>query len=195
MPQDWVYRDGPDSRPWPPQAAPQQQQPAYDQQTHLEQIRRRTQAYGQQPAAPPAFTPRAPQPHQDAYRAPQPQQPGYAPPPGYMPPAQQQWAQYQPPQTPKNRTPRRGKHTGRKILAGAGGLIAAIIVISVAANSGHGTTSALSAGTATQTQTAAPAVKGATQTPVSDPANTAPAGTTSEMQALSATGRASPGKN
>ena len=49
-----------------------------------------------------------------------------------------------------------------------------IIVISVAANSGHGT-STLSAGTGTQTQAAAP---------VSTPASTAPAGTTSELQAL-----------
>ncbi len=47
-------------------------------------------------------------------------------------PGQQQWAQYQSPLPPKNRTPRRGKHAGREILAGAGGLIAAIIVIIVA---------------------------------------------------------------
>jgi hypothetical protein len=160
------------------------------------------QRYGP-PAVPPEFggpeqpDRGAPQPYTRQYVAPPPQpqftpQPQYTAPPGYQPsyppgPQQPPYQQYapQPPQPPK-----RKRHTGRKVFGGLVGLIAVIIVISVAENSGHGATSTLSAGAGTRTQTAAPAAKGASQapaqTPASAPANTAPAGTTSELQALAA---------
>jgi hypothetical protein len=81
----------------------------------------------------PAFTP---DPWHDS------QQPGgqYAPPqPGWQP-QQPAWQQpYQPqPQYAPGPPSRRKRHTARNVLAGIGGLIGVIIVISLAANSGHG---------------------------------------------------------
>ena len=62
-------------------------------------------------------------------------QPGYQPPQG--PPGWQQpgYGQ-QPPWGPPPGPPRRKRHTARNVLLGAGGLVAAIIVIAVAANGG-----------------------------------------------------------
>lgn len=155
-----------------------------------------------QPAAtPPQWGQQAP-PRQDGTRAqpqytPRPQaqpafQPTYPtqpqPPRGQYPPPQPAWQQQ--PQYAPGLPPQRKRHAGRKVFGALVGLGAAIIVISVAASSGHGTTSTLSAGPGTQTQTAAPAAQGASQAPAQAPAgapaNAGPAGTTSELQALAA---------
>jgi hypothetical protein len=166
--------------------------------------------YGQQqdprfrPAAiPPQWQQQAP-PRQDSTRPAQPQYqqstqptftPGYrdaAQPPRPHYPPQPAWQQqpYAQQQYQPGPPPQRNRHAGRKIFGAVAGVAAAIIVIAVAANSGHGTTSTLSAGPGTQTQTAAPAAQGASQTsaqtPGGAPANTGPAGTTSELQALAA---------
>ena len=170
-------------------------------------------ATGRQPAFTPVATPPQPQAWQrpppraqgnaDAWGAPpddpwqastgQPAGPRrYQPPQGYFPPPApvSQPPRYvpsaqQPPQQPP-RPPRRNRHTGRNILAGIGALIILIIVIN-AANNSHGTSGA---GPGTQTQTAAPTAQGASQapaqTPAGAPAKTKPAGTVSELEALTA---------
>ena len=150
------------------------------------------------PRTPPQFRPEAP-PRQDGAR---PTQPQYTPGPQYHPPAPapaaDPWAAsaggswqppppagsyaprhyYQRPYQPAGhagpyRVPQQGApHLARNVMIGIGALFA-VIVIAVAASSGHGTASTLSAGSGT----AAPA---------GVPASTAPAGTTSEMQALAA---------
>jgi hypothetical protein len=73
-----------------------------------------------------------------------------------------QWQQYAPPQYPPRYVPQpqrtqRGRHTARNILAGAGVLIAVIIVISVAGNSGHTVQTVSSPQGAAPVQAAAPA--------------------------------------
>lgn len=116
----------------------------------------------------PAFTP---DPWQDS------QAPG-----GQYPPPQPTWQPQQPtrqqpyqPQYAPRPLPRRKRHTARNVLAGIGALIGVIIVISVAANSGHTTQTTGSTGAA-----------GGTQVQAAAPANSSPAGTTSELQALAA---------
>jgi Domain of unknown function (DUF4352) len=81
--------------------------------------------YPPRPDPQPAFTP---DPWQDS------QSPG-----GQYPPPQPAWQQpYRPqPQYAPGPQPRRKRHTVRNVLAGIGALIAVIIVISVAENSGH----------------------------------------------------------
>jgi hypothetical protein len=133
------------------------------------------------PPSQPAFTPGPQQPRGQ-----------YPPPQSAWQPQQPAWQQpYQPqPQYAPGPLPRRKRRTARNVLVGIGALIGVIIVISVAANSGHGTTSTLTAGPGTQTQTAAPAAQAASQapaqTPAAAPADTGPVGTTSELQALAA---------
>jgi hypothetical protein len=163
---------------WGQQAPPRQDgtrpAPQYQpQHQHQHQPQPQPQA---QPAFQPAAHPAQPQPPRAQYPPPQPawQQQPYTPP-----------QQYQPAPPPK-----RKRHTGRKVFGALAGLGAAIIVIAVAANSGHGTATTLSAAPGTQTQTAAPAAQGASQAPAQAPAgapaNTSPAGTASELQALAA---------
>jgi hypothetical protein len=135
-----------------------------------------TRAYPSQPQAQPVFQPAA-------YPT-QTQQPR-----GQYPPPQPEWQQpYAPQQYPPGRPPQRKRHTARNVIGSIGAAVIAIIVISVAANSGHTTTSTLTAGPGTQTQTAAPPAQAASQapaqTPAAAPADTGPAGTTSELQAL-----------
>ena len=106
------WEQGQQVGPWHPQA--------YDPGAHQHRI-------GDQQYAPQGQPPQQPYPPQGQ---PWPQ-PGYQPPQG--PPGWQQpgYGQ-QPPWGP----PRRKRHTARNVLLGAGGLVAAIIVIAVAANGG-----------------------------------------------------------
>jgi hypothetical protein len=133
----------------------------------------------QQDTAPPRQDPR-PTPQYTQAQLPQPaftpgpwqasQAPG-----GQYPPPRPAWQQpYQPRYAP-GPLPRRKRHTARNVLAGTGALIGVIIVISVAANSGRTTQTTGSAGAA-----------GGTQVQAAAPANSGPAGTTSELQALAA---------
>jgi Host cell surface-exposed lipoprotein len=160
---------------------------------------------GQDPRSRPAVTPpqwgSAAPPRQDGTRsaqqypsepqavfrpAPYPAQP--QPPRGQFPPPQS--AGLQQPQPAPGAPPHRKRHSGRKAFGALAGAGAAIIVIAVAANGGHGTATTLSAGPGTQSQTAAAPVQSASQVPgqaaVGVPANSGPAGTASELQALAA---------
>src|SRR6185437_11669067 len=110
------------------------------------------------PATPPQFQREAP-PREDPRPSPQytplpPAQPGFTPgrrqepppprtyhyvqPQQAWPPQQPAWQQPYPPLPSR----RRRSHAARNVLAGIGGLIAFIIVISLAANSGHNTPAA-----------------------------------------------------
>jgi hypothetical protein len=140
------------SAPWDDERdLPQQegwQQPRYDSAAH----QRRLQNDRQQPAWQPGSA-------QPGYT-----QPGYGP---QQPPQGQSWQQPgngeqpsapQPPPwgQPSQRQPRRRKrHTARNIIAGIGGLIAVIVVISVAVSSGNHTisTSGTSGGQSTASGT------------------------------------------
>lgn len=194
MPEPWVYREEPEQQPKAPAHPRTERVPwspsQYSQTEHIQQLGPRLPG---RPA--PSLTPRPgpPDPWAASQQGPQPSftrgapvQPQYQRPPNYQPRPQprnhqQQYAPpYQPPQLPPSRyTPpparRSGPRTTRNVFAGIGGIIAVIIVIAIATNSNHGPTSALSAGPGTQAQTAPPA---------DAPANTGPAGTTSELQAL-----------
>jgi Domain of unknown function (DUF4352) len=98
----------------------------------------------------PGFTPSQGQP-QPTWQQP------YAPQPAWQQPAWQQpawqqpyspqpaWQQPYAPQYAPARAPQRKRHTARNVIAGIGGLIAVIIVISVAANNGHTVQTASSA--------------------------------------------------
>ena len=154
MGQDWNYGQGQPRRPQPqgqggapPATPPQWGQQAPPPQDRTRPVQPRS-PYGQDPR--PTFTP--------GYRWEQPPPPGkyqYAPPqPGW----QQQYpsAQYAP-----GPPPRRGRHTARNVIAGIGGLIAVIIVISVAANSGaHSVQTAGSTGGTTAHGGSAPKTAG-----------------------------------
>jgi len=105
-------------------------QPPYGQPEFGSQPRYAQSQFGAPPqyALPPQYTP----------------PPGYAPPPSYAPPP----PQYALP-------PRRSRHIARKVIGGIGGLIALIVVIGIAASSGHsvqtaGSTAANSHGGSTQ---------------------------------------------
>jgi hypothetical protein len=121
------YGQGQDPRRRPAATPPQWQQQAPPQRDGTGQLR-----YPYRQDSQPAFTPGyqgQPQPPRGQYPPPQPawqqpyeQQPQYPPQPQYAP---------QPP--PRQRK----RHTGRKVLGAVAGLAAAIIVIAVAANSGH----------------------------------------------------------
>jgi Domain of unknown function (DUF4352) len=149
----WVYRE-------PPQQPHQERGPgytqvgrwqpqAYDPQAHRERLqyerpRRPESSFGAQPYQP--------EPRQPRYEQ-QPRQPQYTPQPQpqYMPQAQYaarpefapqpQFApqsQYGPQPTHASGPPRRrGSHAGRNIAVAVAGIGAAVIVIAVAANSGH----------------------------------------------------------
>jgi hypothetical protein len=141
-PQDYQQEGNGGRQQGPPAVPPQFQEQGW-------------QATQQQPYAP-QYQPSAPQyqpqpqftqPQQ--YQPPQYQPPRYAPP--QFPPAQYP-PQYPPQYAPQ---PQRRRHTARNVLAGSGALIAVIIVISVAANSGHSTQTA--GQTAGSPQGAAPA--------------------------------------
>ena len=193
MPEPWVYREGqpPWQQPHPPTERVPWSPERYSQTKHLEQLGPRMPDpprpappgpgdpwAASQEGAQPTFTrgtPAQPQyPAADFRPRPQPrnyQQPQYTPSaPPYQPPRDLPPSRYTPPAA-RQRRPR----TARNVFAGIGGITAFISVIVIAANSGHGTPSTPSAGPGTQAQAAAQA--GA-------PANTGPAGTTSELQAL-----------
>jgi len=119
----------------------------------------------------PAFTP---DPWQDA-----------PPPPGQYPPQQPAWQQpYQPPpQYAPGPPPRRKRHTARNVLAGIGGLIGVIIVISVA-TSGHGTQTPGSSQGIPPAQSAAPAqpaVKAAAKAPAAQTVTYVVSGSTADV--------------
>jgi hypothetical protein len=156
MPQAWEYREPSPERPRHPrtQLVPWQPQ-QYSQTAHLRRLAPLLPdepARGPQPSFRPQPQARPQQHHgQPPYQDPQPAYtPGYPrqpqPPAGYYPPQQ-----YAP------RPPQHGRHTARNVLAGIGGLIILIIVVSVAANSGHSTQTAGSSQGAPPTQAAEPA--------------------------------------
>ena len=113
----------PQGQPWPQAGYGQRPQPGYGQQSYPGQ---------------PQYAPgRQPQPGYG--QQPYPGRPQYAPGPqaqagfGQQPyPAQPQYA---PDLQPRGR--RRSRHTVRNVLGGLGGIVVAVIVISVAANGGH----------------------------------------------------------
>jgi hypothetical protein len=141
-PQDYQQQGNGGRQQGPPAVPPQFQEQGWQatqQQPYAPQYQPSAQQYQPQPQ----FT----QPQQ--YQPPQYAPPQYAPP--QFPPAQ--YPPQYPPQFPPQYAPQpqRRRHTARNVLAGSGALIAVIIVISVAANSGH------SAQTAGSPQVAAPA--------------------------------------
>jgi hypothetical protein len=195
MPDVWEYREPqelPQRHP-PTEVVPPQQNRRYSQAEHIRNLE--PLHIDDFPAAGrrPAFTP-APRPPQPPSRQPrgqgagdawgalpddpwlastgQPSAPRYQPQPGYQPPPSPP-ARYTPPPQYSPGPPQRSRHTARNVLAGIGCLVALIIVISAAANSGHSTTSA---GPSIQAQAAASGAQ--------PPAG--PSGTTSELQALAA---------
>jgi hypothetical protein len=160
MPDPWVYSEQPES-PRHPQTEHVPRQPErYSQTRHLESLGYRTEARSRQPppaGGQPSFNPQPYPPQgqtQPGYRQPQyPQrqdlQPAFTP--GYR--GEQPPRSYYPPQQYAPRPPQRGRHTARNVLTGIGGFIVLIIVISVAANSGHSvqTTGNSKGGSAAQT--------------------------------------------
>ena len=170
------------------------------------------------PATPPQFQREAP-PREDPRPAPQytprpapqpgftpgdrpPQQPRgqYPPPQPAWQPQQQAWQQPYPPQYAPQPFRQRRSHVARNVLAGIGGVIVFIIVISLAANSGRSAKTADSSQAAPPATTAAaspattaaaagavssaPKSAPASSAPAPAPANAKPAGTVSELQAL-----------
>lgn len=125
--------------------------------------------YTPRPAPQPGFTPGCRQPPPRAYHYVQPQ-------PTWQP--QQPYPPQYPVQAPRDHR----SHAARKVLVGTGALIAFIIVISFAAKSGRSTQIAGSSEAAPPATTAASA--GAASSVPKGAAHTSPAGTVSELQAL-----------
>ncbi len=173
MPDPWVYSEQPERparsagpAPWQPQQ--------YDPAQHRQRMA--------PPAVPPDLAPRGPRP--GSAPAAQPQYPHRQdlPPvsqPGYsgQPNAQ---GYYPPPQQPYGPQPRRKKNTGLKVLAGVAGGFLLLIVIVIAASPSKPSAPAAS------TTTKAAAAAAASSAPAAAPADTKPAGTVSQMQALAA---------
>jgi len=165
MPDAWEYREPDGRKAYPPTQAAgpvPRRPPQYDPEEH----RRRLTP----PAIPldlggpaPGFNPAAgPQPRQQFSQA------QYVPPP----------PRYAPPQPPQ-----RKNHTGLKVLTGIAGGFLLLIVIAVAASPSKPSASTTQAGAPAATAASAGAASSA---PAAAPADTQPAGTVSELQALAA---------
>lgn len=138
MPSAWEYREPSPERPRHPrtQIVPWQPQ-QYSQTAHLRRLapllpEEPPQAAGRQPN----FSPMPQARPQARYGQPHPQDPLPAYTSGY-PSQPQPPGGYYPPQQYAPRPPRHGRHTARNVLAGIGGIILLIIVVSVATRSGH----------------------------------------------------------
>jgi hypothetical protein len=166
MPETWEYRE-PERRPHPP-AQVDRPAPWHPQQYDPAQHRQRLtppEIPLDLSAAAPGFSPAAgPQPRQQFSQA------QYVPPP----------PRYAPPQPPYGPPPRRKKNAGLKVFAGVAGGFLLLIVIVIAASPSKPSAPAAS----TTTQAAATAATAVSSAPAAAPADTQPAGTVSQMQAL-----------